>query len=152
MRHALRQLCPEAHGYKVCDVDVLPALRRYFDDRADVAAAWLFGSRARGEGRADSDVDVAILLAGRPMDAIHAQLVADEIRDDLVLATGRTAIDVVPVNHANLELTHRVLRDGVLLQEHDPRARIRFELRHHQEYTDFMPVIEAYRRATLEDA
>lgn len=42
-------------------------LTRYFADRDDVVAAYLFGSVARGEARAGSDVDVGVLLrAGKP--------------------------------------------------------------------------------------
>lgn len=41
--------------------------RRYFDDRDDVAAAYLFGSVARGAARPSSDVDVGVLLFAMPV-------------------------------------------------------------------------------------
>ena len=78
---------------------------------------------------------------------------ADDIQADLIeaLGTGR-AIDVVPINDADLELTFRVLRDGKLLLDADQDQRVLFELRTMQNYWDFMPVIEAYRRARRERA
>ena len=39
---------------------------------ADVAAAWLFGSFARGDARADSDVDVAVLSRHTPAATFEA--------------------------------------------------------------------------------
>ncbi|MBK8975294.1 MAG: nucleotidyltransferase domain-containing protein [Planctomycetes bacterium] len=132
-------------------MDPLPILRRYLQERGDLVAAWLFGSLARGDAGPDSDVDVAILLPGRRVDPLQAQMIADDVQADLAPRLG-APIDVVPLNNADLELTHRALRDGELLHETDHRARIRFELRHQQEFFDFMPVIEAYRRKILADA
>lgn len=62
---------------------VIDSLRGYFAGRRDVVAAYLFGSVARDEARADSDVDVAVLLqAGEPADtAGYDALFA--LRDDL---------------------------------------------------------------------
>src|SRR5947208_2323631 len=42
---------------------VVDALRRYFAGNSEIVAAYLFGSVARGEGRASSDVDVGVVLA-----------------------------------------------------------------------------------------
>jgi hypothetical protein len=41
---------------------------------------------------------------------------------------------------------HRVLRDGVLLLDHDRSARIAFEVRSRNEYFDLLPILERYRR------
>jgi predicted nucleotidyltransferase len=134
-------------------VDPLPILGRYFAARRDLVAAWLFGSVARGQARPDSDLDVAILLPGHGVDPIEAQMLADDIQADLVEALGDArAIDVVPLNGADLDFSFRVLRDGRLLLDADHRARLLFELQTMQNYWDFMPVIEAYRRAARERA
>ena len=45
------------------------ALAQYFAALDGVVLAYLFGSHARGQAWARSDVDVAVLLEGRPDDA-----------------------------------------------------------------------------------
>jgi hypothetical protein len=39
-----------------------------------------------------------------------------------------------------------VLRDGVLLLDRDPSARVRFEVRSRREYLDVRPYLDRYRR------
>ena len=130
---------------------VITALREYFAGRPDVVAAYLFGSVARDEARAGSDVDVAVLLrAGAPRqlgdyDALFA------LQDDLAERLHRP-VDVVAANDAPLDLLHRVLRDGVLVHDLDPRRRAEFELNVRTQYFDFLPVLLRYRQLVLRGA
>ncbi len=39
-----------------------------------------------------------------------------------------------------------MLRDGVLLLDRDPSARIRFEVRARNEFFDLQPILALYRR------
>jgi uncharacterized protein len=108
-----------------------------------VAAAWLFGSVARGTARAGSDVDVAVLTAGPPergLDALKLGL-EGEIERALGVPAQLVVLDGAPV-----DLAHRVLRDGVLLCEPDRSARIRFEVRTRNAWWDLLPYLEDYRR------
>ncbi|HVY48614.1 MAG TPA: nucleotidyltransferase domain-containing protein [Minicystis sp.] len=106
-----------------------------------VAAAWLFGSAARGEERPDSDVDVAVLFdRERPLDALldlEAALGAELGRD----------VDLVDARGAPPDLVHRILRDGVLVVDEDPSARIAFEVDVRNRYFDMRPIWLLYRRA-----
>lgn len=106
-------------------------------------AAYLFGSVARGEARPDSDVDVAVLFPSPPPQTLAGQpfLVASELESIL----GRR-VDVVVLNTAPVDLVHRVLRDGVLLMQPDPSARIAFEVRARNQYFDLLPILRTYRR------
>ncbi len=61
-------------------------------------------------------------------------------------AAGRE-VDLVILDGADPDLIHRVLRDGILLVEHDRSARIAFEVRARNAYFDLAPVRERYRRA-----
>ena len=126
-------------------VRVKEELLRYFaTPRGGVAAAWLFGSVARGTARPDSDVDVAILTEGSPsrgLDGLHLDM-EGEIERTLGLPT-----NLVVLNRAPVDLAHRVLRDGMLLCEPDRSARIRFEVRARNEYWDLLPYLEEYREA-----
>ena len=123
------------------------ALRKFFAARpAGIVAAYLFGSVARGTAGARSDVDVAVLyeaappatIEGLPLDleaAIH-QLVARPVQ-------------VIVLNTAPVSLVHRVLRDGVLVLDRAPSARIRFEVRARNEFFDLQPILARYRRRAL---
>ncbi len=109
-----------------------------------VAAAYLFGSTARGTAGADSDVDVAVLFETDPpqtLEGLHFDL-AHQLED----VVGQT-VDLVVLNHAPVDLAHRVLRDGVVVCDRDRSARIRFEVRTRNEYFDLEPVLQQYRRS-----
>ena len=121
-------------------------LRHAFRGRDDgIAAVYLFGSVARGDSRTGSDVDVAILLEPAPERGTF-----DSLRLDLLAALeselGRE-VDLVVLNHAPPDLSHRVLRDSVLVLEPDPSARVRFEVRARNRYWDIKPYLDEYRRA-----
>ena len=110
---------------------------------ADVAAAWLFGSFARGDARADSDVDVAVLYGHTPAATFEALPLRLEGEIERLL---RRTTQVVVMNSAPADLRARVLRDGVLLVDRDPSLRIRFEVRTRNEWFDIQPILREYRR------
>jgi len=109
----------------------------------DVAAVYMFGSVARGEGGADSDVDIAVLY-GKPVEPGLAGLklaLAGDIEERL----GRR-VDLVVLDNQPPDLIHRVLRDGLLVLESNRSARIRFEVTARNEYFDVLPMLQRYRR------
>ncbi|MCC7072277.1 MAG: nucleotidyltransferase domain-containing protein [Deltaproteobacteria bacterium] len=108
----------------------------------DAAAAWLFGSTARGTARCDSDVDVAVLFAHTPTSTLAAQPFA--LEDELRALLGKPT-QVVALNRAPVDLVHRVLRDGILVFEGDRSARVRFEVKARNEYFDLLPMLQRYR-------
>jgi predicted nucleotidyltransferase len=92
-----------------------------------IAAAWLYGSVARGEARRDSDVDVGVLFAAHLQ--ADRRRVLHEIERVVARALAGRKLSVVDLEGAPLLLRHRVLRDGALLVEPDPNARSRFAAR-----------------------
>jgi len=119
-------------------------LRAHFLARGHgVAAAYLFGSVARGTSGAKSDVDVAVLLVADPPRTLEGYRF--DLQADLEAALGRT-VDLVVLNRAPPELVHRVLRDGKLIVDLDPSRRIRFEVKARNEYFDSRPFLLRYRR------
>lgn len=109
-----------------------------------IVAAWLFGSVARGDDRPTSDVDIAVLTS-RAADHTMADLWLD-LRADLC-SIASTEVDLVVLDHAPVDLVHRVLRDGVLLVERDRGVRIAFEVDARNRFFDMTPIWNEYRRA-----
>ncbi|MFO8155527.1 MAG: type VII toxin-antitoxin system MntA family adenylyltransferase antitoxin [Pseudomonadota bacterium] len=110
-----------------------------------MASLYLFGSRARGEADAKSDVDLGVLYREEPRSSLEG--LGLDIADAVTEATGLEA-DVVVLNRAPPDLVHRVLRDGILVLETDRSARIGFEVRSRAEYLDLLPYLREYRRAS----
>lgn len=119
-------------------------LRDFFSARADgIAAAYLFGSVARGSSGAGSDVDVAVLYSSPPPATLRSP--ASALEADLERLMGRR-VEVVVLNSAPVDLVARVLRDGRLVLEGDRSARIAFEVKARNEYFDLLPILRRYRR------
>ena len=110
-----------------------------------IVAAYLFGSVARGDDGAGSDVDVALLYQRDPPPTFAALPL--RLEGDVERVLGRPA-DVVTLNTAPVDLCARVLRDGVLLLDRDPSRRIAFEVRTRNVWFDSQPVLRTYRRMT----
>lgn len=128
------------------DDAIVSQLRRLLPEHGgDLAAAWLFGSTARGTARPDSDVDVAVLPAAEGPPRTLDELPAD-LEDRLGRELGRR-VQVVDLRSAPADLIHRVLRDGVLLLDRDPPRRVRFEVASRNRYFDMMPIWRRYRAA-----
>jgi hypothetical protein len=109
---------------------------------AGIACAYLFGSAARGEAGPRSDLDIALLFDTPPPATLLGPL--SRIRAELEALTGR-AVDLIDLHRAPPDLVHRILRDGVLLLERNPSARIAFEVKARNEYFDLLPYLREYR-------
>jgi predicted nucleotidyltransferase len=106
-----------------------------------LAAAYLFGSRARNEATPASDVDVALLYERAPASTLMARPFFATSELESILGQD---VDLVVLNDAPRDLVHRVLRDGILVFEADRGARIAFEVKARNEYFDLLPTLERY--------
>ena len=100
------------------------AVRRFLAliaSRYDMAGAIVYGSRARGAHRPDSDADVAVLLKGRHQRLLPITLAMADVAYDVLLETGIN-ISPLPVwldewecpeKHPNPALLHNIAREGV---------------------------------------
>lgn len=112
--------------------NTLPTALDRLDQRFGVDTIWLYGSAARGELRADSDVDLAMLARRRPT--------AEELfeaRSEAAELIGRD-VDLVDLDRASPVLAMQVLRYGRLLVDRDPSRRWRFEAAVPGRYEDVM--------------
>ena len=131
-------------GVLASDNRLIEQLRELLERQPGIACAYLFGSVARGEASASSDVDLAVLLEQPAADTLRGPLA--RLRLDLEDTLGRP-VDLVAMETAPPDLIHRVLRDGVLLVDRNPNQRIAFEVRARNEYFDLLPYLAEYRRA-----
>jgi predicted nucleotidyltransferase len=112
-------------------------------EREGIAAAYLFGSVARGTAGPRSDVDVGILYSEAPPRTLEGLGLG--LEGDLESLLG-IPVQVVVLNRAPVDLTIRVLRDGKLLVDRDRSKRIRFEVKTRFEFWDLEPYLKMYRR------
>jgi predicted nucleotidyltransferase len=100
--------------------------------QAGARFAYLHGSRAAGNHRPGSDVDIAAYFGDQPPEAF-----------EILLPPG---VDLLVLDHAPLELAGRVAVGGRLLFEDDPVARVRWEATTRKIYFDELPRITRSHR------
>ncbi len=112
------------YGMNHIDHETAKAVRRFLalaGDRYDVEGAIVYGSRARGTHRPDSDADVAVLLRGEHQRSLSAKLDMADVAFDVLLETG-ILISPLPIwldewenpeSHSNPALLRNIERDGV---------------------------------------
>jgi predicted nucleotidyltransferase len=119
-------------------------LREYFDLHPEgIAAVYLFGSIARSAGGPHSDLDVGVLFEHDPPSTLAGSGLG--LEGELERRMGRR-VDLVVLNRAPVDLVHRVLRDGLIVFDPAPLARIHFEVRSRNAYFDLKPFLDRYRR------
>lgn len=102
-----------------------------------VRFAYLFGSRARGEARPGSDVDVAALFGDEAAAATYLERTV-VLAGRLAVQSGVGPIDgMVALNDAPLRLVGRILAHRVVLFSRDEPARVAFEVRMRSRALDF---------------
>ena len=121
------------------------AIARCASKRREIRAAYLFGSAATGRAGPDSDLDVAVLLAG-PLGASRSLTYRLKLMTDLGAALHRSDVDVVILNDASPLLAHRVLSKGTLVFERSASDRVRFQVRIASLYADLVPMFETQIR------
>lgn len=119
------------------------------DDR--IEAVWLFGSRARQEADALSDIDVAVLAR----DGLSRSALWDtelEWTGLAVKAFGTDEVAVQTVNRLPVALRAGVLRDARLLWSRSAEKAADFCARTLKEYLDLKPYLDRYDRDLFRQA
>jgi len=134
------------------DVDpLLRAVASAAESLPEIKAAFLFGSQASGRARADSDVDVAILIdAGAAR--IDARTQLRRVLEALAAHVAADRLDIVILNDAPPALAFQVLKGGKLAFERDRTALHRFRVSIYTRHSDFEPTERFFRAVTRQRA
>ncbi|MEO6595496.1 MAG: nucleotidyltransferase domain-containing protein [Planctomycetota bacterium] len=120
-------------------------MRPILDRHTQIAAAWLFGSGARGELRPDSDIDVGILMQDPKATAVESYELLGELVARLEVVVAPRTVDVILLEHQGPVFAHQALVDGWLILEHDRARRVNFEAETVMRGIDFRPTWELAR-------
>ena len=115
---------------------LIDRIARVLRDGPALRVAMLFGSAARGQLHADSDVDLGIL----PVDTdlpLRAEL---DLQAALAQACGRS-VDLVRLDHATTVLKWRVLQEGRAIAPTSHADLVRFTRDSALEYAEFAPAL-----------
>lgn len=133
-------------GHRELVAHLRQLLGRVLEDRP-VAAAYLYGSAARGEMTSLSDVDIGLLIR-YPLSLLEKLDLELAVEVELAsLGWGRSEVRVV--NEAPIALRGDLVTEGILLYSADESARVDFETRARGEYFDFLPYLELIREHYL---
>lgn len=122
----------------------IDALARSWSGDPDLAAIYLFGSRAIGRAGPRSDVDLAVVLR-EELDAAARWRKRLNLLSDACQRLGTDAVDLVVLEDAPAPVGHRVLKWGRLLRDLVPQRRVAVAERILRSYLD-----EAYLRRVLD--
>ncbi len=131
--------------YKKLPINVealLPRAIDYLEGREDVEFVYFFGSFGKGKRLPLSDIDIAIYLKG--FSPMHEKKM--EILGALISLLETDEIDLVILNEAPLTLKMKILESKIVVVDHSPTLRHRFESLVMREYFDFSVVEKAILR------
>jgi predicted nucleotidyltransferase len=118
------------------------ALAAVFAHYPELAAAWVFGSVARGEARPDSDLDVGLLFRKRGDTALDHYRMLGDLASRLEQVVEGRSIDLVVLEPQGPIFCHRVLSEGRLVYDGDRDRRVDFVSDTISHYLDFQPTWE----------
>jgi predicted nucleotidyltransferase len=132
-------------SYRALMVEMADAVRQAVEG-LPVRVVWLFGSRARGQARPGSDVDLALLLDDDVPDRLPVRLEVQARLSQL----GVPDADVVVADDLPLRLKARVAAEGQVLLSRDEPARVAWTSRVFREHADFALLQDELDRQMLE--
>ncbi len=139
---AIAAALPSVHRFVESTKD-LTRIKRYFRERAEVSALYLFGSLGRGRANADSDIDIAVLIDEAQLKRRNFEGLKNRYYAASPTFSLRT-VDIVVLNTAPTFLKYQALKTGKLLFDRKRKLSTKFIEKAITEYLDFKPVEDIY--------
>lgn len=117
---------------------LIGAVQEALAEDPHVAAAYLYGSAARGAATPISDVDVAVLPEQGLTDNARGELVRKLITSLERRSPGRR-FDVRLLDELPVAIRGRIVTEGVCVYDRNPARRVEAEVKARMEYHDFLP-------------
>lgn len=97
--------------------DVLQNIEQLAKQNSDIAAVWLYGSRAQGRARQDSDYDLAIAFNDFSLDALARYVRPHSLALDWAgkLQLPEQQVSLVDINQAPIYLAYQIIDTGQLI-------------------------------------
>lgn len=119
--------------------DIINKIKSYFSQKPKVVAVYLYGSFTKGTAREDSDIDLAI-LAEKSSISSDLQI---EAMSDLGLILGKE-VEVQNLNICKTTFAYRVISEGKIIYEKNPKQRVIFETEIMRRYFDMRPLLDEF--------
>lgn len=105
--------------------DVLQNIEQLAKQNSDIAAVWLYGSRAQGRARQDSDYDLAIAFNNFSLNALARYVRPQMLALDWALALHlpEQQMSLVDINQVPIYLAYQIIDTGQLIYS-DGSARV----------------------------
>lgn len=123
------------------DTNSFKKIKKYFSQKPNVVAAYLYGSQARGDAKKHSDIDLGIVFNKKESKPFHLPqaVFAEELGKIL-----NRKVEIQDLNICRIDFAHRVLSEGRLIHSGNERKRINFEEKILRTYFDLKPSFDQY--------
>lgn len=126
-------------------VDIDPAalhaaIERAVSGHPEIAAAYLYGSAARGTATPLSDVDLGLLFREAEGPFRERLATATSIGSAVARELSGARVDARDLNELPLAIVGAVLTEGELVVSNDEERRVAFERDTRLRYFDFLPI------------
>ncbi len=129
--------------------DLPSRLERIFEKYPEISAVYLFGSRALGSARPESDLDLAIVSSSPGAHAHRLDLLAELAKE------GLDNVDLVFLDTSDIVLRFEAVRPNRLIYAREAFDHGGYYSKIVRQYFDFLPHLntqrEAYKRRILDD-
>ncbi len=120
-------------------LQIIKLLNTFFNKKREVIVTYLFGSYARGNQNKLSDIDLAVLV---DKNNIKQEIFKYRIEliSDLISLLKMNKLDVIILNDAPPLLAHRIVQDGIIINNKDNYKKIKYEVTALKKYIDTKPI------------